>query len=95
VDGFWSISMYADDQFFIANPINRFAVGDRTPGLKYNSNGSLDIWVSSGQPSAARGGVSNWLPAPATTFTLVMRAYIPRANILNGTWIYPKVTKVS
>jgi len=94
VDGFWSVSMYADDQFFIANPINRFAIGDRTPGLTRNSDGSLDIWVSKGQPSAARLGVKNWLPAPATTFTLVMRAYIPQASILNGTWKYPKITRV-
>ena len=95
VDGFWSITMYADDQFFIANPINRFAIGDRTPNLKYNSDGSLDFWVSKAQPSAARGGARNWLPAPATTFTLVMRAYIPRAVTLNGTWKYPKVTKAT
>lgn len=95
VDGFWSISMYADDQFFIANPINRFAIGDRTPDLTYNSDGSLDIWVSYGQPSVVHRGVKNWLPAPATTFTLVMRAYIPRASILSGTWKYPKITRVS
>ena len=95
VDGFWSISMYADDQFFIANPINRYAIGDRTPNLTYNSDGSLDIWISKSQPSAARNGARNWLPAPASTFVIVMRAYIPRAGVLNGTWVYPKVTKVS
>lgn len=95
VDGFWSITMYADDQFFIANPINRFAIGDRTPNLTYNSDGSLDIWISKAQPSAARRGVRNWLPAPASTFVLVMRAYIPRASILNGTWEYPKVTRAT
>ncbi len=95
VDGFWSISMYAVDQYFIANPINRFQIGDRTPNLVRNSDGSLDIWVSKAQPSAAHGGVKNWLPAPAAPFTLVMRAYIPRPSILNGTWKYPKITKVS
>ena len=95
VDGFWSISMYAEDQFFIANPINRFQIGDRTPNMVRNSDGSLDIWVSKAQPSAARGGVKNWLPAPAANFTLVMRAYIPRPSILNGTWKYPKITRVS
>lgn len=95
VDGFWSISMYAEDQYFIANPINRFQIGDRTPNLVHNSDGSMDIWVSKAQPSAARGGVKNWLPAPAANFTLVMRAYIPRPSILNGTWKYPKVTRVS
>jgi len=93
VDGFWSITMYADDQFFIKNPINRFAIGDRTPGLKYNPDGSLDIWISKSQPSAARNGAKNWLPAPASTFTLVMRAYIPKANVLNDTWVYPKISR--
>jgi len=94
-NAFWSLTLYADDQFFVANPINRFAVGDRTPNLMKNSDGSLDIWISAAQPSAARGGVKNWLPAPAAKFSLIMRIYLPKTSVLDGTWKYPKITKVS
>lgn len=94
VDAFWSITLYGEDQFFVPNSINRFAIGDRTPSMAKNSDGSLDIWVSNAQPSAARGGTKNWLPAPAGPFNLMLRAYLPKASVLAGTWKYPKITKV-
>ena len=95
VDAFWSVTLYAEDQFFVANPLSRFAIGDRTPGMLKNSDGSLDIWISAAQPSAARGGIKNWLPAPAGSFNLMLRAYMPKSSVLNNTWVYPKITKVS
>ena len=34
VDGFWSVSMYDASDFFVENPLNRNAIGNRTEGLK-------------------------------------------------------------
>ena len=94
VGGFWSITMYADDQYYVPNSINRYAIGNRTPGLKYNTDGSLDFYLSATQPTEAQGGAANWLPAPAEQFNLMMRVYRPTTAVLSDTWKYPKITKV-
>jgi hypothetical protein len=92
VDGFWSLSMYeptADGEyFFTENPISRFAIGDRTPGLAWNADGSLDIWVGSDDPGPGRR--SNWLPAPPGPYYLILRAYLPRPELLDGRYVPPE-----
>jgi len=93
VNGFWSLSLYEateDGQFFFAdNPLGRYAVGDRTPGLTANPDGSLDIWIGHEPPGADRQ--ANWLPAPAGPFALFMRAYLPRPELLQGYYRMPPV----
>jgi hypothetical protein len=94
-NAFWSITLYAQDQYFVANSINRFAIGDRTPGIVTNQDGSTDFYISAAQPSSAQHGAANWLPAPAAQFNLMLRIYRPTAAVLNGTWKYPKIEKIS
>jgi len=93
VESFWSLSLYeatADGQFFFTdNPLDRYAIGDRTPGLRYNPDGSLDIWIGARSPGAERE--SNWLPAPQGPFALFMRAYLPKAALLEGAYRLPPV----
>src|SRR5262249_14139724 len=81
VDGFWSLSMYGIDQNLVANPLNRFNIGDRTQGLKYGGDGSLTIYIQSERPPKEHE--SNWLPAPQDRFVLAMRAYSPKKPILD------------
>lgn len=95
VDGFWSLSMYeatADGQFFFTpNAIKRFAIGDRTAGLKRNADGGVDIWISRTDPGPDHR--ANWLPAPASgPFGLFLRTYLPRPALLDGAWRVPAVT---
>lgn len=94
VDSFWSLSLYEatdDGQFFFAeNPLGRYAIGDRSPGLAYNADLSLDIWISHRPPADARLG--NWLPAPAGPFALFLRAYLPRPDLIEGRFRLPPVT---
>ncbi len=93
VDSFWSLSLYegtADGQFYFTdNPIHRYAIGDRTPGLTHNTDGSLDIWIGHEPPAEDRMG--NWLPAPAGPFALFMRAYFARPALLDGLYRLPAV----
>jgi hypothetical protein len=93
VKGFWSITMYDSEGFFVDNPINRYNIGDRTVGLKDNTDGSLDIYISSKNPGPEKE--SNWLPAPDGPFTLLLRMYIPDDVVLTGDYQYPQVQKVS
>ncbi|PZR33819.1 DUF1254 domain-containing protein [Caulobacter segnis] len=97
LDGFWSLSMYeatTDGQFFFTdNPLGRYTIGDRTKGLKRNTDGSLDIWIGRTDPGGERS--ANWLPAPkAGPFAMYLRAYLPRAELLDGRFRLPPVTKV-
>jgi hypothetical protein len=86
--GFWSVTLYGPDHFLVANPSNRYEIGDRTPGLIRGPDGSLDVYVANQAPP---GHEANWLPAPAGGFSLVLRAYLPSASILGGTWSPPGV----
>jgi hypothetical protein len=88
VRAFWSFTVYSDDGYFTENPLNRYAIGDRD-ALKYNSNGSLDLYLQNASPGAARE--SNWLPVPAGAFNLSLRLYWPKEEILSGKWIPPAV----
>ncbi len=93
VNGFWSLTVYRatpDGQFFLApNAIDRSSIGDRTPGLTYGEDGSLDLWISRQDPGAERR--SNWLPAPEGPFMLSLRAYLPQASLLTGQYRAPPV----
>ena len=94
VDAFWSMTLYEatpEGQFFFTpNAIDRFAIGSRTPDLLRNPDGSLDIWISRAAPSPQRR--NNWLPAPLDKpFILSMRAFLPRASLLNGSYHFPPV----
>ena len=93
VNAFWSLSLYeATDEgqfFFSDNPLGRYIISDRTEGLTANPDGSLDIWIGHDSPGPARE--SNWLPAPAGPFALFMRAYLPKAALLDGVYRLPPV----
>ena len=83
-DSFWSFSMYeptADSQrFFVANPIGRHSIGNRTRGLVAGADGSLEIPLQHDAPDEGRLR-ANWLPAPAGPFQISLRAYLPRPEL--------------
>jgi hypothetical protein len=92
VEAFWSVTMYDAEGFQVANRLNRFAIGDRDE-LKFNTDGSLDIYIQSESPGADKE--SNWLPSPAQgTLGVTMRLYAPKAQVLDGTWSPPAIKKV-
>lgn len=94
VKGFWSLTMYDENYFFVANPINRYAISLRDKPT-FEADGSLVISI--GHENPGEGRQANWLPAPAGKFYLMLRLYWPDENdptILNGSWIIPAVTEV-
>lgn len=88
---FWSVTMYDENLFVVPNPLTRFAIGDRTPGLRRGRDGSLEISLQRDRPA---GDAANWLPAPAGRFVLIMRLYGPAPRVLRGRWPLPFVTRV-
>jgi hypothetical protein len=91
VRAFWSLTMYGANLFLVTNPLDRYALGDRTPGLRFGPGGSLDIVLSARPP---RGSRSNWLPAPRGRFVVALRLYEPGPAVLSGRWLLPSITRV-
>ena len=92
VHGFWSLSIYNEHHFFVANQINRFSVGTKNKGLKYADDGSLTIYVQAKAPTDEVQR-ANWLPAPEGDFSLYVRAYWPQTPVTQGAWTPPPVRK--
>ena len=95
VDGFWSVTMYNAQYFFVDNPLNRYNVSQRNKFIT-NADGSTDIYIQADSPGKAKE--ANWLPAPKDDFVLMMRLYWPKEkapSILDGSWKIPEVTKVN
>ena len=89
-NAFWSLTMGDAGNRFVANPINRYSVSDRS-GLAQNGDGSVDIYI---QKAAPAGHEANWLPAPAGRFILWLRVYIPGQAILDGEYEVPPINEV-
>lgn len=92
VKGFWSLTMYDDQYFFVRNPLNRYSLSPRN-NLKYNDDGSLDLYVQNESPGADKE--ANWLPSPKGNFILMFRFYWPEEAIINETWQPPVIQKRS
>ncbi len=96
VDAFWSLTLYettAEGQLFLTeNPIGRYSIGDRTPGLTRDPDGALTIWIARNDPGPDRR--ANWLPAPAKgPFALTLRAYLPRPALVSHAYVPPPVLR--
>jgi hypothetical protein len=91
-DAFWSITAYdMMTSQLTENGLRRYAIGDRTPGLAYGADGSLDIWLSASEPAQ---GTSNWLPLPTGRFHVVTRIYLPAPEALDGRYVLPPIERV-
>ncbi len=93
VRGFWSLTMYDEQMFFVANPINRYSMSVRTNPV-YEPDGALVIYIQNENPGSEKE--PNWLPAPKGRFHLMLRLYWPdesNPSIIDGTWSVPRVQK--
>jgi hypothetical protein len=89
-EAFWSLTMTDVVGYMVQNPIDRSSVGSRS-GLVPNADGSIDIYL---QRAAPAGHESNWLPAPAGNFKLMLRTYLPGRAVLDGEYHVPPVKRV-
>lgn len=93
VGAFWSLTMYDTTNFYLVdNPIDRYSIGDRTPGVVYDPKGAFTITISHAEPADATAR-ANWLPAPEGDFRPILRMYIPDQAILDGTYQVPAIQR--
>ena len=94
VNAFWSLTMYdLPQQLLVKNPIDRYLINSpMLPSLKLDHDGGLTIHIQADSPG--KEDEANWLPAPRAPFMLAMRYYLPRPELLNGTWKSPAVVRV-
>lgn len=91
---FWSITLYGlPENQLRENPINRYAIGDRTPTLKQSADGSIEIYVQQEQPEGEMAG--NWLPTGQGPFWMILRMYEPGEKALAGDYTPPLVKRVT
>jgi hypothetical protein len=91
---FWSITMYdGTSLLLVANPINRYLINSpMLPQLKLNADGGLTLYVQHDSPGKDKE--PNWLPAPAGPFELIMRLYLPDAEVREHRWKMPPLERV-
>jgi hypothetical protein len=89
--GFWSLTIYDGEHFFVPNALKRYSLGTKNKDLKANADGSLTIVVQAETPPPDQR--ANWLPAPKDDFSLFLRAYWPKAPMLDGSWTPPPVQR--
>jgi hypothetical protein len=93
VNGFWSLTVYNKEHLFEPNALNRFSLGTKNKSLKYNADGSLTLYFQNMHPGTDKE--SNWVPTPKDAFSLYIRTYWPKAEVLDGRWMPPAVGRVN
>ena len=91
VKGFWSLTMYNAEYFFVANTLNRYTLSQRDK-LQANPDGSVTLFLQKDSPGKDKE--ANWLPAPEGDFVLMLRLYWPTESVLDGKWSPPVVKRV-
>jgi hypothetical protein len=91
VDGFWSLTLYNQHHFYHPNPLQRFSLGTKNKNLQLNADGSLTLYAA--EKSPGKDKETNWLPAPSAPFSLYIRCYWPKPDVINGSWTPPQVVE--
>lgn len=93
VNAFWSLTMYdLPGQLLVANPLNRYLINaPMLPDLKKDADGGVTIYIQRETPGGDKE--TNWLPAPDGPFMMAMRYYLPKPELLDGSWKSPVVEK--
>jgi hypothetical protein len=92
VNAFWSVTLYDGATLALhPNELRRYLINDRTPGLKINRDGSIDLRIQHTRPSEG----ANWLPAPDRPFYLVVRSYLPKPEMISSGWRPEPVLKIA
>ena len=88
---FWSLTVTDPVGYMVSSPTGRSSVDDHSD-LVMKPDNTVDIML---QPQRPGGEAQNWLPTPAGSFKLILRAYLPGPAIMDSTYELPPVIRVS
>jgi hypothetical protein len=89
-DAFWSLTVTDTVGYMVNNSSAHSSVNSHSD-LVTNADGSTDLLLRSHQPPDAS---QNWITTPPGRFKLMLRAYLPGADIVDGDYQVPPVTEV-
>ena len=94
VRAFWSLTVYdSPGGHLVTHAADRYALGDRTPGLVHGADGSLTLRLSAERPTDP-AGAANWLPVPTGRFRAVLRLHLPDQAVLDGDYVIPALERL-
>jgi hypothetical protein len=89
---FWSLTAYTPDAIeLVPNCADKYVVASYTPGLTYNGDGSLTVYMSTRPP--ANAPIGNWLPIPPGKFNIMLRVYGPAGSVADNTYVPPGIQR--
>jgi|HubBroStandDraft_1064217.scaffolds.fasta_scaffold64337_1 hypothetical protein len=89
---FWSLTAYTPETIeLVPNRAHKYVVASYTPGLKYDDDGSVTIFMTRRVPTGVP--TANWLPTPNGPFNIVLRVYGPEGDVANNTYLPPSIQK--
>ena len=90
---FWALRMFSAVNYYpVPNPIDRYVLGSDYPDMKKNADGSVTIYLQNTSPG--KDLESNWLPAPAGPFMLILGTYAPGQELVEGKYVPPPIVEV-
>jgi hypothetical protein len=93
VNSFWSLTMYDQPtSLLVANPINRYLLNSTMLSQFRMDDDGLTLSVQNEPPGKDKE--ANWLPAPKGHFSLILRLYWPKTEVLEGNWKQPKLRRI-
>lgn len=94
VNAYWSLTLMSlPDYRVVPNRLDRFNFNNRSQ-FEFEPDGSLKLHLASELPSGVPE--SNWLPCPkGRPFTLNLRTYVPKAEVLSGEYYVPPIVKTA
>ena len=91
--GFWSLTAYTDEYNLVPNDFKINSLGSYTKSLKYNQDGSLDIYFQAEKPEETKAG--NWHPVEkGKDFNVFFREYMPQTSWIDQSYIIPGIERI-
>lgn len=87
---FWSITAYTPNSVeLVRNDAHKYEIASYTPGLHYDGDGSLSIYMANERPAGTPA--ANWLPVPSGPFNVMLRVYGPEGSVAENTYVPPGI----